>query len=1781
MKNTMMKNFYIILGLLCLNISLSAQTPFTCTGDFYSSLTSGFGNSSLQLITVNANGTVNFNQINGNIGAQVNAIGYRVTDNFIYGVHPTQENLYRIDANGNATFLTNLNNINSSYSYYAGDVTPDGNYLVIIGRSGFGTSTSRNLVKIDLNSATYTQTSISLVNATNGSPNTTVYVSDIAYDPITGVLYGYDNNNKRLVTIDDVAGTINSSLYPTTTAWLLGAMFFDAAGELYGYGRNQNNNTQDDFFYVDITTGVTTFLTTGPGAGGNDGCSCPFTVDFRLRANVDTIHPCEEFDLRYQIVNTTGLIQSGLGITDTLPAGYEITQMSLGNLTGTVTGVGTNLVNATNITAPLGTNTLTVRVKVPLTALGTYASQATITGLPIFVGSSLPSDDPTTLLQDDSTSWEIVPNDLGPDIITCNDDTVNIGIDSLFGSVSYLWSTNDSSSRIDVTQDNDYSLTITNGTCVDSDTINVLFMNTEINLGNDTTICFNDTLLLNATFPNVTYLWQDGSTNPTFSADTAGTYWCEITDSIGCTYSDTIIVGHHAITQVDLGIDLMYVCDSASAFTIYPNYTAGGFVWQDGSTNSTFIATTIGFYDVEYTDPNTCVTNDTIELFAPPIPTVDLGNDTILCYGDSLVLDAFQPYNRSVLWQDGSTNATFVVNSDISGTYHVELTDTNGCQAFDTITVIYNHAFIDLQDDTSICHYDTLVLDATYPNVTYLWQDGSVIPTFSVTTPGTYWAELTDTIGCTYRDTSIITEYAITQVDLGIDLMYVCDSASSFTLYPNYTSGGFVWQDASINPTLSAPTIGFYDVEYTDANTCISNDTMELFAPPVPTVSLGNDTILCYGDSLILDAYQSYERSFLWQDGSTDSIFIVNSNINGTYHVELTDTNGCQAFDTITVLYNHVTPQLRADTSICHTVSIPIDGTYPEANVTYLWSTGETMPMITVSQDTMYWLEVTDSIGCQGIDTFNLSYHPISNLGNDVEFVCDSIFETLDPGVFPGTFLWHDGSTNPTFTPSAQGIYWVEIWDANNCYSTDTVSLVPVTSPTADIGVDSNICIGQTVVLDATTTFIREYVWQDSSSLATFNAVATGEYIVEVIDSNGCNDFDTAMVWVNEVILDLGVDTSICDLTQLPLDATQPNIVSYLWQDGSTNPIYAASAGLSYVILTDTLGCQGSDSIVISYRTTADLGADVTFVCDSLTFDLSSNISGVYQWSTGQFDSTITNSQDGTYYLNVVDDKGCFSSDTVEVVQISYPTVDLGNDTTYCIGQTYLLDATEPFTRSYVWQDSTLNNTFLTSSTGLYHVELTDSNGCKTNDSVMVYVNEVIVDLGNDTTICHDVTLVYDVTQPNMTYLWQDGSTNGTFAVTSPGVYSVTVTDTIGCNDFDDVVVTEFDVIDLGIDKLFKCDSSLITIIPNLNAGSILWNNILTTPIYITNQPETVTIIYEDLNNCVSYDTLNVLAPPTPPINLGNDTTLCENVIHNISIFDGVGRSYLWQDGSTNDNFDVSQAGVYYAEITDTNGCTNSDTIYIEYFLNEDLDLGNDTLICENIALQFSLNVTNAVRYKWQDGTESADYTIFTDGTYWVDAYDINNCPISDTIIVTTEPVPSEIFYLPTDTTICKNNVISVRAFSPHATDYLWEGESAFYNQNDPFDTVFTITYPGIYSITASNRCAGITQFIEVEEEDCGCYPFVPNGFSPNSDGRNDEFKVFTNCMMTDFELSVYDRWGNRVFTTTDVNQGWDGTINGREATVGVYVWQMKYTAMDERGVITERVDSGDITLVK
>ncbi len=503
-----------------------------------------------------------------------------------------------------------------------------------------------------------------------------------------------------------------------------------------------------------------------------------------------------------------------------------------------------------------------------------------------------------------------------------------------------------------------------------------------VDLGNDTTLCSGGTLALNATTPGATYLWQDNSTNPTFTVSSPGTYWVQVTSGCGV-ITDSIVVNYSTPPNIQLGNDTT-LC---SGGTLNLNATAAGatYLWQDNSTNPTFVVSSSGTYWVE-ADVNGCTGSDTIVVNYGQIPLVDLGNDTTLCQGQNLNLDATTPA-ATYLWQDNSTNPTYTVSGP--GTYWVQV--TNSCGTYtDSLTINYNITFnIDLGNDTSLCQGDVLLLDGTTAGATYLWQDNSTNPTFNVNAQGTYWIEV-NVNGCIDSDTIAVSYGQIPVVDLGNDTT-VCQGQN---LNLDATTAGvtYLWQDNSANPTFSVNTSGTYWVQLTN-NCGVFTDSILINYIALVTVDLGNDTNLCQGDILLLDATTA-SATYLWQDNSTNPTFNVNQ--QGTYFVEVNVSN-CSDADTIQVNFGLLPiADIGADTTLCTGEIMNLNAATPGA-IAYLWHDNSTNPNFTVTQEGTYWVEITNNCGVNA-DSIDINYKGCN---------CE-IF-------LPNTFTPNEDELNPMF----------------------------------------------------------------------------------------------------------------------------------------------------------------------------------------------------------------------------------------------------------------------------------------------------------------------------------------------------------------------------------------------------------------------------------------------------------------------------------------------------------------------------------------------------------------------------------------------------------------------------------------------------------------------------------------------------------------------------------------------------------------------------------------------
>ena len=451
--------------------------------------------------------------------------------------------------------------------------------------------------------------------------------------------------------------------------------------------------------------------------------------------------------------------------------------------------------------------------------------------------------------------------DLGPDTTICGNSSLRLSTDF---PGTYLWSEGSTSSAIEIVDEGMYALTVTTPCGVTSDSIMVVRSEDSLPievLGNDTTLCNGGSITLDATTQNATYLWQDGSTMPTFIVNQPGLYTVDITNGCG-TVSDEILVNGPAAIAAILTDET--ICPGGS-ITWDVTTESATYLWQDGSTEATFVAEAPGDYAVVITTPcsETTLTAQ-VTAVAGDLPVVALGNDTLLCPNETLPLTLDLP-GATYLWQDGSTNATYVVTQP--GSYSVMVSNECGT-ATDEITVAYADLVEVSLNDTTLCSGQSLTWDVSIPGASYLWQDGSTNATFTANMPGVYTVEINTP--CEIISLSANVEESnssLGAIDLGRDT-FLCDQ-TTLVLMVDAPGTDLVWQDGSTGNSFTVTQPGKYSVSVISECGTISDDINIDQVGPIQ-IDLGGDTLLCAGQRIVLDATSPFANYYQWQDGSFD-----------------------------------------------------------------------------------------------------------------------------------------------------------------------------------------------------------------------------------------------------------------------------------------------------------------------------------------------------------------------------------------------------------------------------------------------------------------------------------------------------------------------------------------------------------------------------------------------------------------------------------------------------------------------------------------------------------------------------------------------------------------------------------------------------------------------------------------------------------------------------------------------------------------------------------------------
>lgn len=633
------------------------QAPFDRTGQVFLSLQNS--NEVVKMIVNPSSFVPQFNATYPLPNVVLDAIGFRKTDNLIYGISPNNNHLFTVGADGVSQDL-GAPPLHNSLHYLAGDVSPDGKELVSIGSS-----------------AAHTDVHLAKTNLENGSLSTVFvqmggnsFMADIAFDPYSGQLYGYDQANRNMVKINSASGAV-TVMHQLDAAHEIVGLYFDSFGDLHGYGRAVNNIVEA-VFDIDKNTGIETVIATGPLNSPSDAASCPFSIEIRAAFEPKKTLPCTDALLNYTIANGSGEPRPGVSFVHDLPTGMNLCLVyanPFGTPVDTTSVPGRLRMDGLNL--PPGIKLLSFKIKVNDIPKGIYKSQPYLENLPQNYGLVSIADNPATAGFEDSTILKVNRFDedsLFNQWLVCLGQTLILDA-SEYGT-SFVWNDGSTNSHYEVTQSGIYTLDI--GT-----TCEELIVRHDVTA----TSCPFTVALYQVFEPDSIF----GCNNTVFSfilKNDSGEKreQVELTETMPVGFSLEGIVRNPfggslkaGLTPNVIAIENMTMpigTDTIDLLVHVGDVPPGKYRFRGMLSGLPQLMGPTRYSD----DPFTfSIDSSTLQVLGTLEDTLAL--DTIICLKQKLVLDA-SSFGTSFLWEDGSTEHRFVVEQP--GIYHVTLFD--GCE---------------------------------------------------------------------------------------------------------------------------------------------------------------------------------------------------------------------------------------------------------------------------------------------------------------------------------------------------------------------------------------------------------------------------------------------------------------------------------------------------------------------------------------------------------------------------------------------------------------------------------------------------------------------------------------------------------------------------------------------------------------------------------------------------------------------------------------------------------------------------------------------------------------------------------------------------------------------------------------------------------------------------------------------------------------------------------------------------------------------------------------------
>jgi gliding motility-associated-like protein len=734
-------------------------------------------------------------------------------------------------------------------------------------------------------------------------------------------------------------------------------------------------------------------------------------------------------------------------------------------------------------------------------------------------------------------------------------------------------------------------------------------------------------------------------------------------------------------------------------------------------------------------------------------------------------------------------------------------------------------------------------------------------------------------------------------------------------------------------------------------------------------------------------------------------------------------------------------------------------------------------------------------------------------------------------------------------------------------------------------------------------------------STNVFTGLDTGWHTVVAKDVTGCIQ-DTSIYFLAYSYLKVNEDSTLeasCDSIADGYTSVIANLgiqpYTYLWSNGGTGTsIGNVYGGTAYkCIVTDSIGCKDSMSIYVPQH-------QLTVLLDSLHNSVCPQNNGYisiygtdgtapysYLWTTGDTTSIIDSLAPNNYNVTVTDSLGCFKTTTFIVGVDSLPLIGFNYTDNVCEFDNGTVSAivtggTPQY--AYLWSTGATTSSIGGLDSGIYIVTVTDSKGCVNtafkviDDTLKLVTNHVSTPTTCGLSNGMGSILAMSGLQP-YSYTWSNGGTTSIVNNLASGLNICTTVDMNGCTRFDTIfIASSTALVATSTMANANCDSAngSIYVVP-IN-GSIpftyLWSDGQTTSNAVglaSNQFYVVTVT--DNANCVFMDTFFIANDGKPQMTV---TSYIEPTCHGdstgtitLSGFLGVSPYKYSVDGinfATSATLTNITGGLYYFYIKDANSCVNEIAVFLsqppKMLFNYNIP---DSLICyTDIADAVTVNTSGGYPpylYSLNNGVFQSN-NIFSNlaiGNYTITISDSVKCMRDIEFSINGPEQALQLQFQKTDVPCFQKNtgklsVLAIGGWEPY--NYFWS-DSTTNPINDSLSA-------GVYSVSVIDA-KGCKQLASLEVKQLSCCEIkVPTAFTPNGDTYNDFLKLVPLSTIVELQFAIYNRQGQKVFETNDVNIGWDGKLHEKEMATETYYYYLRYKCATEDNFILQR---GDITLIR